>query len=164
MDTRRIARLLLATAVLAIASAAPLARATAQTRTTRVVAAEGAQRAIAAALAEAKKQGWNVSIAVVDLGGELVGFLRMDGASPGSVDVSQAKARTAARFKRATQVFDSTVTAGRVTILGLPGVVPVTGGVPIIVNGEIIGAVGVSGATSAQDALVAQAGAAAVQP
>ena len=164
MDTRHIARLLLATAVLAIASAAPLARATAQTRTTRVVAADGAQRAIAAALAEAKKQGWNVSIAVVDLGGELVGFLRMDGASAGSVDVSQAKARTAARFKRATQVFDSTVTAGRVAILGLPGVVPVTGGVPIIVNGEIIGAVGVSGATSAQDAQVAQAGAAAVQP
>lgn len=151
-------------AAIALAAAAPVATLEAQTRTAHIVAAEGAQRAIAAALAEAKKQGWNVSIAVVDNGGELVGFLRMDNASLGSADISQAKARTAARLKRPTRALDSTLTAGRIAILALPGVTPVEGGVPIVVNGEIIGAVGVSGATSAQDAQVAQAGAAAVQP
>ncbi len=162
MILARTVRLFIVGAVLAVA--VPVSTATAQTRIAHIVAAEGAQRAIAAALAEAKKQGWNVSIAVVDNSGELVGFLRMDTAAPGSADISQAKARTAARMKRPTRALDSTLTAGRIAILGLPGVTPVEGGVPIIVNGEIIGAVGVSGATSAQDAQVAQAGATAVQP
>ena len=162
MILARISRVLVAAAVLAIA--VPVSTAAAQTRTARIVAADGVQRAISSALAEAKKQGWNVSIAVVDNGGDLVGFLRMDNASPGSADISQAKARTAARMKRPTRALDSTLTAGRIAILGLPGVTPVEGGVPIIVNGEIIGAIGVSGATSAQDAQVAQAGASAVQP
>lgn len=164
MNAHRTARLLLAGAILTVASLMPVSRAIAQMRTAHVVAAEGAQRAVAAALAEAKKQGWNVSIAVVDNSGELVGFLRMDNAAPGSGDISLAKARTAARLKRPTRSLDSTLTAGRIAILGLPGVTPVEGGVPIIVNGEVIGAVGVSGATSAQDAQLAQAGAAAVQP
>ncbi len=164
MNAQRTARLLLAGAILIVASLMPVSRAIAQMRTAHVVAAEGAQRAVAAALAEAKKQGWNVSIAVVDNSGELVGFLRMDNAVPGSGDISLAKARTAARLKRPTRSLDSTLTAGRIAILGLPGVTPVEGGVPIIVNGEVIGAVGVSGATSAQDAQLAQAGAAAVQP
>ena len=164
MNAHRTARLLIAGAILTVASLLPVSRAIAQMRTAHVVAAEGAQRAVAAALAEATKQGWNVSIAVVDNGGELVGFLRMDTAAPGSADISHAKARTAARMKRPTRALDSTLTAGRIAILGLPGVTPVEGGVPIIVNGEIIGAIGVSGATSAQDAQLAQAGAAAVQP
>ncbi|MBC7842410.1 MAG: heme-binding protein [Gemmatimonadaceae bacterium] len=162
MTNARLTRRLLAGAALAIA--VPVSTAAAQTRTARIVAADGVQRAITAALAEAKRQGWNVSIAVVDNSGDLVGFLRMDNASPGSADISQAKARTAARMKRPTRALDSTLTAGRVAILGLPGVTPVEGGVPISINGEIIGAIGVSGATSAQDAQVAQAGAAAIQP
>jgi glc operon protein GlcG len=136
----------------------------AQVRTARIVAADGAQRAIAAALAEAKKQGWNVSIAVVDVSGDLLAFLRMDGASVASTDVSRAKARTAARFRRATRYYDSTATAGRLQVMALEGMTPIEGGVPIIVNGEVIGAIGVSGATSAQDAQVAQAGAAAILP
>jgi uncharacterized protein GlcG (DUF336 family) len=135
----------------------------AQLRAWRVVSVDGAQRALAAAAAEARKQGWAVSIAVVDPAGELVGFLRLDGAPPSSVDVSRGKARTAARFRRPTRGLDSALTAGRLAILGLDAT-PVEGGVPIVVNGEVVGAVGVSGVSSAQDAQVAQAGAAAVQP
>jgi glc operon protein GlcG len=128
------------------------------------VSAEGAQRAIAAAMADARKNNWNVSIAVVDPHGELVGFLRMDGASIASTDISRAKARTAARFRRPTFAYDSTVKAGRVQVLAMEGMMPVEGGVPITVNGQMVGAIGVSGATSAQDAQMALAGAAAVQP
>lgn len=155
-------RLLLACGiVLLVAAPAPLR---AQVRVSRAVASEGAERALAAAVAEARRQGWAVSIAIVDPAGELVAFLRMDGAPQASVDVARAKARTAARFRRPTRAFDSTLTAGRLAILGLGDVTPVEGGVPIVINGEVVGAVGVSGVTSAQDAQVARAGAAAVQP
>jgi uncharacterized protein GlcG (DUF336 family) len=136
----------------------------AQLRPIRSVSLEGAQRAVAAATAEARQRGWTVSIAVVDPAGELIAFARLDGAPYSSIDVSRAKARTAARFRRPTRAFDSALTAGRLPVLGLEGVTPVEGGVPIIVNGEFVGAVGVSGATSAQDAQVAQAGVTAVQP
>ena len=159
------ARTLLLVSSLAIVSvAAAPTIAGAQLRSTRVVAAEGAQRAIVAAVAEAKKQGWNVSIAVVDNAGDLVGFYRMDAAPVASADISVAKARTSARLRRATRGLDSTLSAGRYAILSLPGVTSVEGGVPIIVNGETVGAIGVSGASSAQDAQVASIGAAEVQP
>jgi uncharacterized protein GlcG (DUF336 family) len=115
-------------------------------------------------VAEARQQKWAVSIAVVDAAGELVAFLRMDGAPFSSIDVSRAKARTAARFRRPTRALDSALTAGRLAILGLEGATPVEGGVPIVVGGEVVGAVGVSGVTSAQDAQVAQAGVRAVTP
>jgi glc operon protein GlcG len=164
MKTGSSGRMLLAGVLLTLASLAPVERIGAQVRTARIVAVEGVQRALTAALAEARKQGWNVSIAVVDNAGDLIGFLRMDAAPPASTDIAQAKARTAARMKRTTRALDSTLTAGRIAILGLSMVTPVEGGVPIIVNGEIVGAIGVSGATSAQDAQVAQAGASAVQP
>jgi uncharacterized protein GlcG (DUF336 family) len=139
-------------------------RAEAQLRSASTVSAEGAQRALAAAAAEARQQGWRVSIAVVDPAGELVAFLRLDGAPYSSVDIARAKARTAARFRRPTRGLDSSLSAGRLAILGLEGATPVEGGVPILVRGEVVGAVGVSGVTSAQDAQVAQAGAAAVTP
>lgn len=138
------------------------APAAAQTRDVRVVDADGARRALLAAEAEAKKNGWAMSIAVVDPGGELIGFLRMDGASPGSIDISRAKARTAARFRRPTKAFEESVTSGRTAILSFEGVVTVEGGVPIVIGGAVVGAVGVSGASSAQDGLVAAAGVAAV--
>ena len=147
-----------------IASAALTRGADAQVLAARRVSADGAQRAITASAAEARKQGWAVSIAVVDPAGELVAFLRLDGAPYSSVDVARAKARTAARFRRPTRSLDSALTAGRVAILGLEGATPVEGGVPIVLNGEVVGAVGVSGVTSAQDAQVAQAGAASVKP
>ena len=152
-SARLLARLLL---VLAPAFAA------AQTREIRVVDADAARRALVAAEAEAKKNGWAMSIAVVDPAGELIAFLRMDGASPGSIDISRAKARTAARFRRPTKVFEESVAAGRTAILSFEGVVTVEGGVPIVIGGEVVGAVGVSGAASAQDAQVAMAGVAAV--
>ena len=154
---------LLLASVLGLLVVAPT-RLSAQVRVSRAVASEGAERALAAAVAEARRQGWAVSIAVVDPAGELVAFLRMDGAPQASVDVARAKARTAARFRRPTRAFDSTLTAGRLAILGLGDVTPVEGGVPIVINGEVIGAVGVSGVTSAQDAQVARAAAAAVRP
>jgi len=136
----------------------------AQLRTTHVPNADAVRKAIQAAEAEAHRNGWNVSIAVVDAAGELLGFLRLDGAPPSSVAVSQAKARSAARFRRPTQAMDSALAAGRSAFLVLPDAMPVAGGVPIVVNGEFVGAVGVSGATAAQDAQVAAAGAAVVVP
>lgn len=161
--TARPFRLLLVSATLLGVSLAAGTRVAAQVRVMHAVTADAAERAIAAAAAEARKQGWLVSISVVDNGGELVAFLRMDDAPPSSVDISRGKARTAARMRRATRVLDSTLTAGRLPILGIDGIVPVEGGVPIIVNGEVVGAVGVSGATSAQDAQVARAGVATVK-
>lgn len=135
--------------------------AAAQTHALRVVDADAARRALVAAEAEAKKNGWAMSIAVVDPAGELIAFLRMDGASPGSIDISRAKARTAARFRRATKVFEESVAGGRTAILSFDGVVTIEGGVPIVINGEVVGAVGVSGASSAQDGVVAAAAVAA---
>ena len=151
-------------ALLLVAALVAPSQLAAQLRPAPVVAADGAQRALAAAVAEARQQGWAVSIAVVDAAGELVAFLRMDGAPYSSIDVSRAKARTAARFRRPTRGLDSALTAGRLAILGLEGATPVEGGVPIVVGGEVVGAVGVSGVTSAQDAQVAQAGARVVTP
>jgi len=166
MSTRSsLQRILLTAAAVTVTMSTAFPRtAHAQLRSARAVSLEGAQRALAAAVAEARKQGWPVSVAVVDPSGELVGFLRLDGAPYSSIDISHAKARTAARFRRPTRGLDSALTAGRLAILGLPGATPVEGGVPIVLNGEVVGAVGVSGATSAQDALVARAGVAAVQP
>lgn len=120
-----------------------------------------AQAALAAATAEAQRQNWGVVIAVVDLAGELVLFQRMDDVQYASVDLAIGKARTAARFRRPTRVLADAVAQGRSGFLGVPGVVPLEGGVPIVVDGVVIGAVGVSGVTSAQDAQVAEAGTAA---
>jgi uncharacterized protein GlcG (DUF336 family) len=157
-------RIVTACAVIAALGAASTRTAGAQLASSRAVAAAGAQRALAAAAAEARKEGWAVSIAVVDPAGELVGFLRLDGAPYSSVDIARAKARTAARFRRPTKALDSALTAGRYAILGLEGATPVEGGVPILIGSEVVGGVGVSGVSSAQDAQVARAGAAAVQP
>jgi uncharacterized protein GlcG (DUF336 family) len=88
----------------------------------------------------------------------------MDDAALTSTAIAQAKARTAARFRRPTRALDSSLTAGRTALLAFEGIMPVEGGVPIVVNGRVVGGVGVSGVTSAQDARCAQAGAAAVRP
>ena len=154
---------LFATLMLAPAGAALTpAVAGAQLRQVPTVGAEGARRALEVAAAEARKQGWAVSIAVVDPAGELVAFLRMDGAPAASVDISRGKARTAARFRRPTKALEEVVAGGRVALTTFEGMVLVEGGVPIGVEGKVVGTVGVSGAWSAQDAQVAQAGAGAV--
>ena len=113
--------------------------------------------------AESKKNGWNHVFAVVDGGGTLIAFEKADLASNSSSEIAQAKAKTAATFRVPTKVYQDRVTAGETFLLGLPGVVPAAGGVPIIVGGKVIGAIGVSGATPLQDHQAAEAGVAAVK-
>lgn len=127
-----------------------------------VLTLAAARVVIDAAKSEATQQAWPVVIAVVDDGGHLIALERLDGAQFGSVEIAIAKARAAVAFKRPTKAWDDVLAAGRQAVLGLPGVVPTEGGVPLIVQGQIVGAVGVSGVTSPQDGVVAQAGAAAL--
>ena len=122
------------------------------------VPVETARKVAASTIAEAKKNNWTVAVAIVDTAGDLVFFERMDHTQSGSMVVAQDKARTAARFKRPTKLFEEALAGGRHAILGLPGVTPVEGGIPIVLDGKIVGAVGVSGATSPQDTQCAQAG------
>ena len=120
---------------------------------------EKAKQLAAPAIAEARKNQWTMAVAVVDISGALVYFEKMDDTQNGSVGVSIAKARSAALFKRATKVFQDGLAAGGagLRILALEGAVPIEGGVPIVVAGKIIGAIGVSGGTSDQDGVVAAA-------
>jgi uncharacterized protein GlcG (DUF336 family) len=125
----------------------------------RTLSLAAAKKVAAAAESFAMGKGWNVVIAIVDDGGHLIHLTRMDGTQIGSIEVAQAKARTALAFKRPTKVWDEALTGGRAAVLGLPGVTPVEGGLPLSAGGEIIGAIGVSGVTSDQDGQIAQAGA-----
>jgi glc operon protein GlcG len=124
-----------------------------------------AKTAAAAAVAEARKNTWDMAVAVVDPAGSLVYFEKMDDTQAGSVAVAQAKARSAALFKRPTKAFQDTLAAGGdgLRVLGLAGAVPVEGGIPLIIDGKIAGAIGVSGGTSGQDGQCAQAGVAALK-
>jgi uncharacterized protein GlcG (DUF336 family) len=112
----------------------------------------------AAAKQEAEKNNWKMVICVVDDGGHLIYLERMDGTQVASVQVAQDKAVSAARFKRPTKAFEEAVAGGRMVVMKLSGAIPVEGGVPIVVEGELIGAIGVSGGTGAQDGQVAAAG------
>ena len=128
------------------------------------IGVEDARKAAAAAVAEAKKNGWFMAVAVVDTDGDLVYFERMDNVQHGSVKVAQGKARSAALFKRPTKVFEQAVAGGGagVRILGLEGAVPLEGGIPIVVDGRITGAIGASGDLSSNDGKCAEAGVAAI--
>jgi uncharacterized protein GlcG (DUF336 family) len=123
------------------------------------IATEAAKRAAAGALAEARKNGWTVFAAVVDTGGTLVYLERIDGAQNGSSETAIGKARTAAAFKRPSKALEDAIGSGKVNYLRLPGATPLEGGLPLVVDGKIVGAIGVSGATSAQDGQCAKAGA-----
>ncbi len=125
------------------------------------VTLESARKAAAPALAEAEKNHWNVAVAVVDTGGNLVYYLKMDNTQIGSANVAIEKARTAALFKRPTKAFQDVLAAGGdgLRILTLKGVVAIEGGFPLVMDGKIVGGIGVSGATSAQYAQCAKAGA-----
>src|ERR1700704_6825005 len=105
---------------------------------------ENAKRVAAAALAEARKNNWNMAAAVVDPAADLVYFEKLDGTQAASVNIAVDKARSSARFKRPTKALQDTVAAGGdgLRILGLPGAVPVEGGVPILMDGKIVGAIG----------------------
>jgi glc operon protein GlcG len=119
---------------------------------------DDAKRIAAAAEAEARRNDWPVVIAIVDDGGHLLHLTRLDNTQFGSVEVAVQKARTAIAFRRPTKVWEDHVAEGRMRYLGLPGTLPIEGGLPIMLNGQFIGAVGVSGVRSSQDAQVAQAG------
>jgi len=128
------------------------------------IGVEAAKKAAAAALAEAERNGWKMAAAVTDPAGELVYFEKMDGTQNGSVRVAIGKSRSAALFKRPTKAFQDALAAGGegLRILALEGAVPVEGGVPLVLNGGIAGAIGISGGTSQQDGVCAKAGAAAL--
>lgn len=116
------------------------------------------QKILAAAMAEAHKNNWAVCIAVVDDGGHLLTFQRLDGVPLASIAIAQGKAASAAIRKRATKGDEDMVNNGRIGALSMPGVMFLEGGVPIIVADEVIGAVGVSGVKSSDDANIAEAG------
>jgi uncharacterized protein GlcG (DUF336 family) len=127
------------------------------------ISAERAQAVIQATAAEAAKRGWPMNVAVVDSGGNLVSFLRMDGAQLASIAISEHKARAAAKFRRPTKVFEEGIQKNDAKyILSLDDVVASRGGIPLIEGGKLIGAVGCSGATGSQDEVACLAGAAVV--
>lgn len=127
-----------------------------------VLTAEGAQRALRAAEKEATRRGLKLSIAVVDAAGHLLAFRRMDDARLISIDVSVGKARTAAYLRSPSKTLEDMINGGRAALVGIEGITPVQGAVPIIVGGVVVGAIGASGASAADDELAAKAGAAAL--
>lgn len=129
------------------------------------ISVDNAKKAAAAALAEAVKNHWTMAVAIVDPSGVLVYYEKMDNTQIGSADVAIEKARSAARFKRPTKAFQDGLAQGGagLRILGLSGAVPVEGGIPLIADGKIIGAIGLSGDTSDHDGQCATVGAATIK-
>jgi len=129
------------------------------------ISMQAAKKALAAAEAEAMKNNWTVAIAIVDSSAKLAAFSKMDNTQHGSVDIAIAKAVTANNLKRPTKVLQDSLAQGGVNLrlLSAPGITPLEGGVPIIIDGKIVGAIGVSGVLANQDAEVAMAGAAAAK-
>lgn len=125
--------------------------------TTQYLTLAGAQKMMAAAQAAAAGKSWAVAVAIVDSGANLLMFQKMDGTQVGSIDIAIGKARTAVKFKRPTKVLEDLIAGGKQSFLALEGLVPVQGGLPIVADGEVLGAIGVSGLTSAQDEEVASA-------
>jgi uncharacterized protein GlcG (DUF336 family) len=125
---------------------------------------EDAKLVAAAAEAEALRNNWPVVIAIVDEGGHLIYLQRLDNTQIGSVDVAIQKARSAIIFRRPTKVFEEQINQGHLRYLGLPGAIPIEGGLPIVMNDQFLGAIGVSGVRSHQDAQIAQVGINALVP
>jgi glc operon protein GlcG len=136
-----------------------VASANTQLPTKQVLTLDAARKIAAAAEAEAKKRSATVVIAVVDDGGYLLVLERLDDTQVASVDVGIAKARTAAIFRRPSKVFEDQIKNGRVAALALVGATPLQGGVPIIVDGKVVGAIGVSGNSPQEDEDIAKVGA-----
>ncbi len=128
------------------------------TSTKTILTLGDAKKIAAGAEAEAKRNNWPVVIAILDDGGHLLLLQRMDNVQYGSVNVATEKARAAIAFRRPTKVLEENITEGRLHYLGLPGALPVEGGLPIMVGGQFVGAVGVSGVRSHQDAQIAKVG------
>jgi glc operon protein GlcG len=144
------------------AAAAPAAPAPPPPAYGNAITVEQAKKVAAAAVAESRKNNWLMVITIVDPAGELVYFERMDNAQYASIQISQGKAKTAAKFKRPTKVFADAMAGGANFYLSFEGLVASPGGVPIMEGGKIIGAIGISGATGAQDHQVATAAVAAL--
>jgi len=125
------------------------------------ISLEAARKISALAVAEANKNGWKMAIAVVDIAGDLVYFEKMDGTQVASVNIAQDKARSSVRFKRPTKAMQDVLAGGGAGIrfLALQGAIPVEGGLPLVMDGKIVGAIGASGGTSDQDGQAAKAGA-----
>jgi len=134
------------------------ATALAQLPTKPVLTLEAAKKLATAAEEEAVKNKWNIVIAIVDDGGNLLYLQRLDGTQTGSIEVALQKARTAVHFKRPSKALEDAVTGGRTVVLAL-GAMPIEGGLPLMVDDKLIGAIGVSGVTAQQDGQVAKAGA-----
>ncbi len=151
-------------ALVALALMLPLGTASAQNYGAPI-SLDNARKVFAAAEAEAKKNNWTMAITILDTGGNIVLFQKMDGTQLGSIQVSQDKARTALFFKRPSKAFQDLLGQGgdNIRYLAMNGVLPVDGGDLIMMGGAIVGAIGVSGASSAQDGQVAKAGAGAVK-
>jgi uncharacterized protein GlcG (DUF336 family) len=125
------------------------------------ISLERAEAAIAATVAEAKRRDWKLNVAVVDSGGNLVAFQRMDGAQLASIQVSEHKARTSANFRRETKAFENGIQLNHLNyLLTLDGIIASRGGIPLVAGGKIIGAIGCSGGSSSQDEVACKAGAA----
>jgi uncharacterized protein GlcG (DUF336 family) len=128
------------------------------------ISLERAQAAINAVVAEAKKRDWKMNVAVVDSGGNLVAFQRMDGAMLASIQIAEHKARAAATFRRETKVFENGIQANNLNyLMTLDGIVASRGGIPLVEHGKLIGAIGCSGGTDSQDEVVCRAGVAVIK-
>ena len=125
------------------------------------VTLDQAKKIAALSVAEAAKNNWKMAVAIVDVAGDLVYFEKMDGTQVASVNIAQDKARSSVRFKRPTKAMQDVLAAGGagVRFLALQGAIPVEGGLPLLIDGKIVGAIGASGGTSDQDGLAAKAGA-----
>ena len=147
-------------AIAAVSLASSVARAQEPTPYGAPVSLEQARKIIAAAEAEAAKNKWPVAIAVVDGSGHLVSFARMDNTQIGSIEIALEKAKCAALFRRPTKVFEDAVAKGGENLRALkaPGILPIEGGIPIVHEGKIVGAIGVSGVKATEDGQVAKAG------
>jgi glc operon protein GlcG len=128
------------------------------------ISLDRAQAVILAATAEAKKRNWKMNVAVVDSGGNLVAFQRMDGAMLASIQIAEHKARVAATFRRETKIFEDAVNLMHLNyVLAFDGIIASRGGIPLIEQGAIVGAIGCSGGTDSQDGIVSKAGAAVIE-
>lgn len=159
MPSRFVAKLLVTLTILLWAASAPAQQM--PNPYGAPISLDNAKKAAAAAVAEAKKNNWTMAFAVVDPNGTLVYYEKLDNTQLGSAPVAINKARSSALFKRPTKSFEDAVAKGGdgLRTLGLEGAVPLEGGVPIVMDGKIVGAIGVSGGTSAQDLQCAQIGA-----
>ncbi|MBM3761945.1 MAG: heme-binding protein [Acidobacteria bacterium] len=144
-------KLLLAIALITTTMSAQLA-------TKKSLTLDAAKKIAAAAEAEARKNNWNVVITIVDEGANLLYLEKMDGTQIGSIEIAQMKARTAIKMKRPSKAFEDMIVGGRNAVLKLPDILGVEGGLPLVVDGHFLGAIGISGVTSVQDGQIAAAG------